>query len=113
MGEDMAFLKFLLIASVFTFLGEVSADGDPIWGRPCMSSDNCAKPWSHCARKVQSIINSRFIGECRLNIWVWIIIFLVLFLIVGAFCCCAFMPCCILYASCKCLREICCFWKKE
>merc|ERR1712059_81607 len=111
--KAMTFLRFLLVTVLFAFLGEVSADGDPLWGRPCGLSDQCLKPWSHCARSVKGIVDTRFVGECRLNIWVWVIIGLIIFLILAATCCCICMPCCILYNSCKCLRDVICFWKKE
>merc|ERR1712080_407193 len=48
----MAGVRHLLVASLFlVFLGDVSGDGDGLWGRQCVSSKMCYKPWSHCARR--------------------------------------------------------------
>merc|ERR1712059_90707 len=107
-SKAMAFLRFLLVTSVFfALLGDVSCDGDPIWGRACLKSSQCAQPFSHCSRSGKGLLGTMFDGECRLNVWVWVVLVLVLVLIV------VFSCCCVLYNACKCCRNFICFWKKD
>merc|ERR1712105_252376 len=87
----MAAVRFLLLV----FLGDVSGDGDGLWGRQCLRSTQCAQPWSHCARKNKEITAAD--GECRLNIWVWVLIILiptVLLSCVGIILCCCYCKAC-------------------
>merc|ERR1712098_641918 len=84
-------------ASLFVvFLGDVSADGDGFWGRQCVSSDMCNKPWSHCARYDKGFTLAD--GECRLNVRVWVVIVLgsiLILSVIACVCCCLFCykPC--------------------
>merc|ERR1712080_266169 len=86
----MAGVRHLLVASNFLFFLFFSVDGDGLWGRQCVSSEMCMKPWSHCARHKGITFAD---GECRLNVWVWVVIVLgsILILSVQAcVCCCLF-----------------------
>merc|ERR1711890_63469 len=101
----MAGVRHLLVASLFlVFLGDVSGDGDGLWGRQYVSSEMCYKPWSHCARKKGLTIAD---GECRLNVWVWVVIVLGSILILSVIAC----VCCGLFCYKPCMKAM--PWNKD
>merc|ERR1711990_1172035 len=114
----MALRCVLLLALVVVFASVdiVSADGDKLSGKDCVSDDNCVAVISYCDNSVEGSVGSKLIGkisntlasgagECRIVWWFWPLLVVLILSIVATICCsclcCAFCP---LYHLGKCLR---------
>ena len=73
------------------------------WGGKCVTDDQCMKYVSYCDKNAgvsQQFLGSLAVdGECRPNIWIWLVLAGIVLLFLGACICCI---CC---GLCKCLYK--------
>lgn len=70
------------------------------WGKKCVVNDNCLQHMAYCDKDAGI---TGLDGECRPNIWVWLVLAVIALLLVGS------CVCCIICGLCKCLYNcLCC-----
>ena len=76
---------------------------DKFYGGICIKDDNCLSPIAYCDKNAGATAgvlgNLAVDGQCRPNIWVWIVLAGIVLLFLGACICCI---CC---GLCKCLYK--------
>ena len=70
------------------------------WGKICVVDENCMKYVAYCDRKTGL---TGVDGQCRPNIWVWLVLAGIAILLIGS------CVCCLLCGLCKCIYDcLCC-----